>query len=93
VHRGPAQELGGFVRALALRIASFPAAGHAVVKDRINAVALAPAEDFRRDSDLFGESARAPEVQHRLQAAMKRGFQIREVELILARLLGELREP
>ena len=89
----PVQELGGFVRALARRIAAFPAAGHAIVKERVNAVALAPAEDFRRDSDLFGESARAPEVQHRLQAAMKRGFQTREVELTLARLLGELGQP
>jgi len=89
----PAQELGGFVRALARRIAAFPAAGHAIVKERVNAVALAPAEDFRRDSDLFGESARAPEVQHRLQAAMKRGFQTREGELTLARRLGELEQP
>src|SRR6185295_18573108 len=37
----PASELSDFVRSLALRIASFPAAGHAVVKDRVNAVALA----------------------------------------------------
>jgi enoyl-CoA hydratase/carnithine racemase len=86
----PARELGDFVRALARCIATFPAAGHAIVKERVNAVALAPAEDFRRDSDLFGESARTPEVQHRLQAAMRRGFQTREVELTLARLLGEL---
>jgi hypothetical protein len=31
-----------------------------VVKDRVNAIALAPAEDFRRDSDLFGEGVRNP---------------------------------
>jgi len=36
-------------RALAHRIAGFPAAGHIAVKDRVNAIALAPAEDFRRD--------------------------------------------
>lgn len=70
----PATELGDFVTSLAHRIAKFPAAGHVAVKNRINAIALAPVEEFRRDSDLFGESNRQPEVQGRLQAAMKRGF-------------------
>ncbi len=51
----PADALGGFVAALAHRIAGFPSAGHLLVKDRVNAIALAPVEDFRRDSDLFGE--------------------------------------
>ena len=55
--------LAEFVRSLAHRIAAFPAAGHAVVKDRVNAIALASAEDFRRDSDLFGEGVRKPEAQ------------------------------
>src|ERR1700722_3237954 len=82
--------LGAFVKSLAHRIASFPAAGHVVVKDRVNAIALAPAEDFRRDSDLFAESVRTPEAQSRIQAAMKRGFQTREAEMTLAQMLGEL---
>ena len=56
----PADALGDFVSSLAHRIAGFPAAGHVVVKDRVNAIALAPAEDFRRDSDLFGEGVRNP---------------------------------
>src|SRR6185436_14211963 len=42
----PAAELADFVRSLAHRIARFPTAGHAVVKERVNAVALAPVEDF-----------------------------------------------
>jgi enoyl-CoA hydratase/carnithine racemase len=50
----PADALDEFVRALAHRIAAFPAAGQIVVKDRVNAISLAPLEDFRRDSDLFG---------------------------------------
>ena len=66
----PAHALGDFVRSLAHRIARFPATGLVTVKDRVNAIALAPAEDFRRDSDLFGEGSRTPEAQGRFQAAL-----------------------
>jgi enoyl-CoA hydratase/carnithine racemase len=86
----PADALGGFVRSLAHRIAGFPAAGRIAIKERVNAIALAPAEDFRRDSDLFGEGARTAETQCRMQAAMKRGFQTRDAEMALARKLGDL---
>jgi enoyl-CoA hydratase/carnithine racemase len=86
----PAAVLTDFVRSLAQRIARFPAAGLAQIKERINAITLAPIEDFRRDSDLFGEGARNPEAQSRFKAALKRGFQTRDVELDLGRLLGEL---
>ncbi len=86
----PAAALGDFVAALAHRIAKFPAAGRTAVKNRVNAIALAPADDFRRDSDLFGEAVRNAEAQNQIQAAMKRGFQTRVGELALARMLGEL---
>ena len=86
----PAAELGDFVRKLAHRIASFPAAGHAVVKNRVNAIALASAEDIRRDSDLFLEGVAAPEYQRRMQAAMNRGFQTRDPEMNLGRMVGDL---
>jgi enoyl-CoA hydratase/carnithine racemase len=89
----PAKALGNFVGALAHRIANFPAAGHAVVKDRVNAIALASAEDFRRDSDLFGEGVQTPEAQARIRAAMDRGFQTREGELTLSGLLAEMNLP
>ena len=85
----PAGELDSFVKSLAHRISGFPAAGQLAVKDRINAITLAPVEDFRRDSDLFGEAVRTPEAQSRIQAAMKRGFQTRGAELALARMLAE----
>jgi enoyl-CoA hydratase/carnithine racemase len=85
----PAAELDAFVRSLAHRIASFPAGGHSVVKERVNAIALAPAEDFRRDSDLFGEHVREPEAQSRIEAAMARGFQTRDGEMALGRLLAD----
>ncbi len=86
----PAAELSDFVRSLALRIASFPAAGHAVVKDRVNAIALASAEDIQRDSDLFLEGVGTPEYQRRMQAAMKRGFQTREAEMNFGELVAHL---
>ena len=86
----PAEELGDFVSSLAQRVAAFPAAGHAVVKQRVNAVALAPAEDFRRDSDLFAEAVRKPEAQGLLAAALRSGLQTRDAEMDLASMLGEL---
>lgn len=89
----PAETLGDFVSALAHRIARFPAAAQIAVKGRVNAIALAPVEDFRRDSDLFGQEVRAPDAQRRIAAAVKRGFQTREAELDLARMLGELSAP
>ena len=84
----PADVLGDFVSSLAHRIAGFPAAGHVVVKDRVNEIALAPVADFRRDSDLFGEEVRDPVTQRVIKAALDRGFQTRDAELAFARVLG-----
>jgi len=84
----PADELGNFVSSLAHRIARFPAIGQLVVKERVNAIALAPAEEFRRDSDLFGEGVRNPESHGLIQAAMKHGLQTRDAEMALAGMLG-----
>ena len=86
----PAAALGDFVNSLARRIASFPPQGIAVRKDRVNSFALAPAEDFRRDSPLFLECAQESEAQNRLQTAMKRGFQTRDAEMTLPRMLSDL---
>jgi len=86
----PAAALSNFVRSLAQRIDSFPASGVAAIKERVNAAALAPAEDFRRDSSLFLDCVRNPEAQNRIKVAMKHGFQTREAEMALARMVGEL---
>jgi hypothetical protein len=75
---------------LAYRIAKFPAAALAAIKERVNAIALAPADEYRRDSDLFLERARSPEGQSRMKAAVPRGFQTRSGELELARLVADL---
>ena len=71
----------------------FPAAGHVVVKERVNAIALPTVEDICRDSDLFLAGTRTNEYQQLMQAAMKRGFQTREAEMDLARLVSDLDEP
>ena len=87
----PANALAGFVRSLAHRIAGFPAAGHVVVKKRVNGIALAPAEDFRRDSV---SSARACATQTPKSASKPRsecGFQTRDAEMALGRLLATWR--
>jgi enoyl-CoA hydratase/carnithine racemase len=86
----PASALGSFVESLAHRIAGYPAAGHVTVKERVNAVGLAPVEEFRRDSQLFLEGVRRPEYQQRMGVAMKRGFQTRDAEMSLPRLLDRL---
>jgi enoyl-CoA hydratase/carnithine racemase len=83
----PAAELDAFVGALARRIAAFPAAGQAAVKEAVNAIALAPADAFRHDSDGFGAAVAEPEAQSRIAAAMRRGFQTRDAEKDLPGML------
>lgn len=86
----PADAIDAFVKSLALRISRFPAAGHVVVKERVNAIALPPAEDIRRDSDLFLEGTRTNQFQQLIQAAMARGFQTRDAEMHLDQLVSDL---
>ena len=84
----PADALDEFVGALAHRIAAFPAAGHVAVKQRVNAISLAPLEDFRRDSDLFRDSVGCAETQRLIHTAMQLCLQTRDAEMDLATMLG-----
>jgi enoyl-CoA hydratase/carnithine racemase len=86
----PADALGDFVSSLAHRIAGFPAGGRVTVKDRVNAIALAPVADFRRDSDLFAELVRDPGAQSLIASALDHGLQTRDGELALGHVLGHL---
>jgi enoyl-CoA hydratase/carnithine racemase len=85
----PSDELDGFVTKLARRVAAFPTAGQVAVKDRVNAISLAPIDDFRHDSDEFAAGAKSLQTRELLQAALAHGFQDREAELRLGRLLAE----
>ncbi len=86
----PAEELHPFVASLAERIASFPPGGIESIKERVNAVALASADDFRTDSALFGTAVGNPEVRRRMKLALARGFQTREPELELGQFVAKL---
>ncbi len=87
----PDAELDAFVEALAARIASFPPGGAAVVKRRINDIALPPLADVRNDAVLFQSAVRDPRVQARAKALFDGGFQTRgPLERSLGDALGKL---
>ena len=86
----PADILDSFVTDLARRIAAFPAAGHLAIKDRVNAISLAPVDDFRRDSELFGAHVGSAESRRLTNAAFDEGLQTPQGEMSLASMLAEL---
>lgn len=86
----PDAELETFVAELARRIARFPHQGLMDIKERINAISLAPADDFRKDSELFGKATQFPETKDRYKRILELGLQQNgDTELNLGRVLGE----
>ena len=86
----PDAELETFVAELSRRIARFPHQGLMDIKERINAISLAPADDFRKDSELFGKATQFPETKDRYKRILELGLQqYGDTELNLGRVLGE----
>jgi hypothetical protein len=86
----PASALGDFVKSLARRIAGFPAFGLALIKERVNAVAPARAEDFVmiQSSSLTVCAI----LKHTTGSKLRRNaaFRREERKMALARMLGDL---
>ena len=75
------EALAPFVSTLADRIAGYPTAGLRAIKQRVDAISLATAAEFRRDSEMFGELVKKPEARERIEAALEAGYQTREAEM------------
>jgi enoyl-CoA hydratase/carnithine racemase len=86
----PDEQLDAFVIAIAHRVASFPGPGTITIKERVNAISLAPLDEFRNDSDLFAAGVREPETQRRITRSMELGLQTRRAEMHLDQILMHL---
>jgi hypothetical protein len=53
----------------------------------VNAIALAPVDEVRGDSDLFGDGVGHPDAQARIHVAFDRGLQTPDAELDLGHVL------
>lgn len=88
----PAAELDDFVKSLANRIASFPAMGHRMVKERVNSICLPSVDEIGRDSNLFLDGTRTDEFQRLTKSAFEHGFQTRNAEMNLAQLVYDMQD-
>lgn len=79
----PLAELDGFVRSLALRIASYPAEALALAKRSVLLSDRGVEEALREEERLFYRSAATTEAKARMAAYLEAGGQTREVELAL----------
>lgn len=88
----PQSELKCFVETLATRIASFPPAGPAAIKRRVNDIALPSLADVRNDGALFQTTIRESRAQARTKELIDGGMQVRsELERSFGDALGKLK--
>lgn len=76
----PPEQLGPFVEALALRIASFPPAAVARAKAAVLAAESGVRDGLTLEARLFDECLAEPEARQRMEAFLAMGGQTREVE-------------
>jgi enoyl-CoA hydratase/carnithine racemase len=87
----PDDELDGFVRQLATRIASFPSSPVRQTKAALNALTLAPSSETRSDVERYRTHARSDDAQERMAVLFARGLQTRSsLEADLGAALEEL---
>ncbi|MCC8953241.1 enoyl-CoA hydratase/isomerase family protein [Bradyrhizobium sp. Pear77] len=87
----PDAELGGFVDALARRIASFDKQGIADIKRLVNLASLPADADIAPEWDAFLASVQRPASQNRIKKLLERGFhQPGDVENRLGYHIGHL---
>jgi enoyl-CoA hydratase/carnithine racemase len=86
----PPAELDGFVDALALRIASFPAESIALAKGAVDAADGTVVAGLLEEAHAFERSLALPAARARMAAFLAQGGQTREVELELQELVAKL---
>ena len=82
--------IGGFVEALAQRIASFPPEAVALAKQSVNAAELPLAEGLVEEAYLFQSLLRTDAAQRRMRRFLELGGQTREGELEVGALSGRV---
>ncbi len=86
----PPAELDGFVDALALRIASFPAESIALAKRAVDAADETVVAGLLEEADAFNRSLTVPAARRRMAAFLANGGQTPDVERDLSALIAKL---
>ncbi|KAA2252552.1 enoyl-CoA hydratase/isomerase family protein [Solihabitans fulvus] len=86
----PAEQIGSFVRELALRIASFPTYAVRLAKQAVDLPATPLHDRLSEEARLFIQAKAEPEAIRRMRAFLASGGQTREGELDMEILLAKL---